>query len=125
MAMGTLLKGFRGSRPTSSAAEAAHAPPEAPQPAPGTHELLSNLAAVFETSGAGWFWQSDAEGHLSYIGEPLTKALELSAQDLLGKRVSDICISGEGGEGASRRNLKLLMAGHKPCLLYTSDAADE
>ena len=50
------------------------------------------LVADFEESGSGWFWETDADGILTYVSDPLAKALELEGTRLVGRRFEDLML---------------------------------
>ena len=112
MAMGSLLRGLRGGSTAAKPAEPVSVP-QAPRPEPGSEAMLSTLAATFEQSGAGWFWESDADGLLTYVGASLLKSLDIEEDALTGKVAREVFSSGEGGSG-SARSTKLLMGARKP-----------
>ena len=98
MAMGSLLRGLRGGSTAAKPAEPVSAP-QAPRPEPGSEAMLSTLAATFEQSGAGWFWDNDADGLLTYVGGSLLKSLDIEEDALTGKLAREVFSSGEGGSG--------------------------
>jgi diguanylate cyclase (GGDEF)-like protein/PAS domain S-box-containing protein len=49
-------------------------------------ELLDS----FETAGLGIFWATDAQGRITYLTEEACRQLEWSADDVLGKQLTDI-----------------------------------
>src|SRR4051812_21607024 len=44
----------------------------------------------FENSGRGWFWETNAEGTLSYVSRQLADDFECEPQDLLGRQFTDL-----------------------------------
>src|SRR3712207_3214307 len=42
------------------------------------------LIADFEESGSGWFWETNADGLLTYVSEPLARTLGRDASNLSG-----------------------------------------
>ena len=44
----------------------------------------------FENSGRGWFWETDAEGTLSYVSQQLADDFECEAKELLGRQFTDL-----------------------------------
>ena len=44
----------------------------------------------FENSGRGWFWETDAEGTLSYVSLQLADDFDCTPEDLLGRQFTDL-----------------------------------
>ena len=44
----------------------------------------------FESSGRGWFWETNAEGTLSYVSEQLAEDFQCQPEELLGSRFTDL-----------------------------------
>ena len=44
----------------------------------------------FESSGRGWFWETNAEGTLSYVSQQLAEDFQCLPQELLGRRFTDL-----------------------------------
>ena len=44
----------------------------------------------FENSGRGWFWETNAEGTLSYVSQQLADDFECDAKSLLGRQFTDL-----------------------------------
>ena len=44
----------------------------------------------YETSGQGWFWETDASGQLTYVSDQLAEDVGIAASELVGKRFTDI-----------------------------------
>jgi diguanylate cyclase (GGDEF)-like protein len=44
----------------------------------------------FENSGRGWFWETDADGTLSYVSQQLADDFECDAKSLLGRQFTDL-----------------------------------
>jgi diguanylate cyclase (GGDEF)-like protein len=44
----------------------------------------------FENSGRGWFWETNAEGTLSYVSQQLSDDFECDPSDLLGRQFVDL-----------------------------------
>jgi diguanylate cyclase (GGDEF)-like protein len=54
----------------------------------------------FEASGRGWFWETDADGGLTYVSAELARQLCLAREALAGRRLADILRLDENeGEG--------------------------
>jgi diguanylate cyclase (GGDEF)-like protein/PAS domain S-box-containing protein len=60
--------------------------------------------ADFEESGRGWFWETNAEGALTYASETLARNLGLTVAAVVGRPFEDLLIddSQEGSEEARR-----------------------
>ena len=59
----------------------------------------------FEASGRGWFWETNADGALTYVSEPLAAHLGLAAAELIGRRFEEVLLldgAGESGEDGRR-----------------------
>lgn len=76
------------------------------------HQIFSNLEDVhrravsaqlmvesFEQSGRGWFWQTDADGRLTYLSESSARKLGASVDEIVGKPFSDIVSTESEDEG--------------------------
>ena len=55
-------------------------------------ERASRLIADFEESGLGWFWETDADGRLRYLSEPLARALGRERPELIGRRFEELLL---------------------------------
>src|SRR5205814_8783534 len=44
----------------------------------------------FENSGRGWFWETNAEGTLSYVSRQLADDFECEPAELLGRQFTDL-----------------------------------
>jgi diguanylate cyclase (GGDEF)-like protein len=64
-----------------------------------------------EESGLGWFWASDAKGHLTYLSAAIATRLDLPLAELVGKPVTAIFAAAE--REARGRSLPLMLAAHK------------
>lgn len=71
------------------------------------------LLAEFESSGKGWFWETDRDGTLSYISDSVAEALGREPIDLIGRPFTDL-ISTEGADGSatSERTLGFYLSSH-------------
>lgn len=64
-----------------------------------------------EQSGLGWFWASDANGHLTYLSGAIATRLDLPLGDLLGQPLPTIFTAADrDGRGKS---LPLMLGAHK------------
>jgi diguanylate cyclase (GGDEF)-like protein/PAS domain S-box-containing protein len=77
-------------------------------------EKARRFVADFEASGRGWFWETNADGALTYVSEPLAAHLGLTAAELIGRRFEDVLLldSGEGDD--SRRTLGFHLSARFP-----------
>ena len=50
------------------------------------------LLADFEASGCGWFWETNADGRLTYLSETLAQTLERNGGSLLGRRFDELLL---------------------------------
>jgi diguanylate cyclase (GGDEF)-like protein/PAS domain S-box-containing protein len=71
------------------------------------------LLAEFESSGKGWFWETDRDGVLSYISDSVAEALGRESADLVGRPFTDL-ISTEVADGSatSERTLGFYLSSH-------------
>jgi diguanylate cyclase (GGDEF)-like protein len=70
-------------------------------------EKARRFVADFEASGRGWFWETNADGALTYVSEPLAGHLGLAAAELIGRRFEEVLLIEGAGEdsGDDRRTL--------------------
>ncbi len=109
------LKGLLSSRNGSASrgAPAAVAPRPAAPPATSALTDGERLAMLdeLEQSGLGWFWASDASGHLTYLSGAIATRLDLPLVDLLGQSLPAIFTAADReGRGKS---LPLMLGAHK------------
>ena len=57
-----------------------------------------NFVEEFENSGRGWFWETNAEGTLSYVSQQLADDFHCEAPELLGRQFTDL-LSAETSHG--------------------------
>jgi diguanylate cyclase (GGDEF)-like protein len=50
------------------------------------------LVADFEESGCGWFWETNADGMMTYVSDPLANALERDRTALIGRRFEELLL---------------------------------
>ncbi|HYJ83426.1 MAG TPA: EAL domain-containing protein [Allosphingosinicella sp.] len=90
-------------------------------------EKARRFVADFEASGRGWFWETNADGALTYVSEPLAAHLGLAAAELVGRRFEDVLLldSGEGDD--SRRTLGFHLSARFPFadVVVRAPAAEE
>ncbi|HYI41424.1 MAG TPA: EAL domain-containing protein [Allosphingosinicella sp.] len=77
-------------------------------------EKARRFVADFEASGRGWFWETNADGALTYVSEPLAAHLGLAAAGLIGRRFEEVLLldSAEGDD--SRRTLGFHLSARFP-----------
>ncbi len=105
------LKGFMGNR---SAAEPEQVP-SAPVPTVPTSDSPQKLALLdeYESSGLGWFWETDAEGRVTYLTGHIAEALNKPREVWPATDFHSLIVSDQDEEGGSPRNVSLLMGGRK------------
>jgi diguanylate cyclase (GGDEF)-like protein len=57
----------------------------------------------FENSGRGWFWETNAEGTLSYVSQQLAEDFECEPKTLLGRQFNDLLSVDNGADGLEER----------------------
>jgi diguanylate cyclase (GGDEF)-like protein len=57
----------------------------------------------FENSGRGWFWETNAEGTLSYVSQQLADDFECEPKTMLGRQFTDLLSVDNGSEGMEER----------------------
>jgi len=77
-------------------------------------EKARRFVADFEASGRGWFWETNADGALSYVSEPLAAHLGLGAAELIGRRFEEVLLIDCDGEDESRRTLGFHLSARFP-----------
>ncbi|QGP80267.1 EAL domain-containing protein [Sphingobium sp. CAP-1] len=63
------------------------------------------LLQEHERTGRGWFWETDRQGCLSYISDTLAQSLNLSADALIGRAMTEIVRQGDKKQGDGERTL--------------------
>jgi len=53
-------------------------------------QKAGRFVAEFEQTGRGWFWETNADGALSYVSEHLAEDFDLAPSALLGRSFSDL-----------------------------------
>ncbi|HEX9964707.1 MAG TPA: EAL domain-containing protein [Allosphingosinicella sp.] len=76
-------------------------------------EKARRFVSDFEASGRGWFWETNADGGLTYVSEPLAQHLGVSASELIGRRFEDVLLD-PAGEDDSRRTLGFHLSARFP-----------
>jgi diguanylate cyclase (GGDEF)-like protein len=62
----------------------------------------------FENSGRGWFWETNAEGTLSYVSQQLADDFQCEAPELLGRQFTDLLSVERIGSDSSIEERKTL-----------------
>jgi diguanylate cyclase (GGDEF)-like protein len=57
----------------------------------------SRFVAAFEASGRGWFWETNADGHLTHVPEALARELGRPADELLGRPFAELLLVEDRG----------------------------
>ncbi|MGZ8306411.1 MAG: EAL domain-containing protein [Allosphingosinicella sp.] len=77
-------------------------------------EKARRFVADFEASGRGWFWETNADGALTYVSEPLAAHLGLTAAELVGRRFEDVLLLDSADGDDSRRTLGFHLSARFP-----------
>jgi diguanylate cyclase (GGDEF)-like protein len=82
-------------------------------------ERRARKASVFvgdvEQSGRGWFWETNAEGALTYLSENFAERLGRRAGDLTGRPFSELLlVEDDGGEGGAKPALGFHLSARFP-----------
>lgn len=83
---------------------------EEPRPASARAE---GLLQEFESSGKGWFWETNRDGDLTYISESVATALGRETHELFERPFTDL-VSTETADGSatSERTLGFYLSSH-------------
>lgn len=81
---------------------ASHALPKERNPASRSATKALRLLESFEQSGRGWFWETDAEGRISYISDPVCHFLARSETDLIGSPFTELFRPSDAAEQHQR-----------------------
>ncbi|RST31868.1 EAL domain-containing protein [Sphingomonas ginkgonis] len=65
------------------------------------------FVAEFESSGRGWFWETNSAGTLSYVSQQLADDFETTPEALLGRQFTDL-LSVDNGSGDALREERTL-----------------
>jgi diguanylate cyclase (GGDEF)-like protein len=69
----------------------------------------------FEQSGRGWFWETNADGALSYVSEQLAEDFDTPAAELLGRTFADLLmVEDSGSPEAAERTLGFHLSARFP-----------
>ncbi|HYG49035.1 MAG TPA: EAL domain-containing protein [Allosphingosinicella sp.] len=77
-------------------------------------EKARRFVADFEASGRGWFWETNADGALTYVSEPLAAHLGVAAADLIGRRFEEVLLLDSADGDDSRRTLGFHLSARFP-----------
>lgn len=102
-----ILKGLRQGK---AAEDAASIPAPASR---GDPERLLALLADFEDAGGGWFWETDAEGKITYISERIARLFSDSPESVLQTPFQRLFVADQSGDGGTPRNVSLFFGGRK------------
>jgi diguanylate cyclase (GGDEF)-like protein len=61
------------------------------------------FVAAFEESGRGWFWETNADGALTHVPEPLARELGRNQADLIGRPFAELLLVEDSGAAESDR----------------------
>ncbi|MFO6429408.1 putative bifunctional diguanylate cyclase/phosphodiesterase [Erythrobacter sp. W302b] len=104
------LKGLLSSRNAAAPRSARSlAAPVAASPLSDGERLA--MLDELEQSGLGWFWASDAKGHLTYLSAAIAARLDLPLDELLGQPLSTIFIAADREQRG--KSLPLMLGAHK------------
>ena len=78
-------------------------------------EQAARFVADFEQSGSGWFWESNADGLLTYVSDVLADYLGRDRESLLGSRFEELLLVEDGdGKEAKRPTLAFHLSSRFP-----------
>ena len=60
------------------------------------------FVADYERSGRGWFWETNADGQLTYVSEQLAGLLGVESETLIGRPFEELLLVGDGSDSAGR-----------------------
>jgi diguanylate cyclase (GGDEF)-like protein/PAS domain S-box-containing protein len=63
------------------------------------------LLIEYEQSGRGWFWETDRNGHITYLSDTLAQSLKVDMSELLGRAFTDLIAAGDKMAGDGDRTL--------------------
>lgn len=102
-----ILKGLRSVREAVVEAAPRNAAPL------GDVERKLALMAEHEASGQGWYWETDATGHVTYLSPQTAEIFGKSAETLRKTTFQSLLVTGQSEESSSPRSLGLLFGGRK------------
>jgi diguanylate cyclase (GGDEF)-like protein len=78
-------------------------------------EKARRFVAEFEQGGRGWFWETTADGALSYVSEQLAEDLKQKAPELLGRQFTDLLsVGGSDPSESVERTLGFYLSARFP-----------
>jgi len=63
----------------------------------------SRFVAAFEQSGRGWFWETNADGAVSYVSEPLARELRREVDEIVGRPFAELLLVEDSASGEGER----------------------
>ena len=86
-----------------------------------------NFVEEFENTGRGWFWETNAEGTLSYVSQQLADDFRCEAHELLGRQFTDLLsVDTSSGATEERKTLGFHLSARFPFSdVIVSAASDE
>ena len=116
MALKGLLSSRTGGLLRKPRGDTASSLSEAPLSLPNAASSLSDndkLAMLdeLEQSGLGWFWASDAAGHLTYISAAIAERIDVALEELIGQPMAGL-FTPTDADGRTK-SLALMLGAHK------------
>lgn len=65
----------------------------------------TQLLKDFEESGQGWFWETDRNGHLTYVSQTLARRIGVSPEALVGRAVTSLMQQDDALENEAGRSI--------------------
>ena len=75
---------------------------------------MGDLLCSLEDAGLGWFWESDADGCLTYISTPALDAIGCKEEEFVGKKLTDVLATDETFGADNSRPLKFRLSSRSP-----------
>lgn len=75
----------------------------ASQPEAAETQRATLFVEHLEQSGSGWFWETNADNVLTYLSEPLARALGREPHELIGRRFLDLLLVEDSGPSDVQR----------------------
>ena len=106
--MSRLLSRFSGAQPDASAPAGGEAHALGPR-------RSADMLAGLEAADLGWFWESDAQGRLTYLTDSAIASIGLERDDVLGRELTQFLATGNSDEhDSTSRPLKFRLASRSP-----------
>jgi diguanylate cyclase (GGDEF)-like protein/PAS domain S-box-containing protein len=78
-------------------------------------QRAERLIAQFESTGKGWFWETDASGKLAYVSPTVSRTLGCEPTDIIGRNLTNIVSTdAEATEAGSQRTLGFYLSSRVP-----------